>query len=171
MDKEIDINSVEAQVKTGRYTSLATALGAAMNYCAVWKLKGRDKKLNALEVMSFVGKFDEEHPIPEGDPSFFRVSAEGAIGICPGVEYMTDWLLIPAMDEESVKKFENDVKEFQARVEAHKAPAPAPEPVPEPEPEPAPEIPVVKAKFCPNCGTPYRNDTVKFCANCGTPRQ
>lgn len=36
---------------------------------------------------------------------------------------------------------------------------------------PAPEIPVVKAKFCPNCGTPYRNDTVKFCANCGTPRK
>ena len=40
-----------------------------------------------------------------------------------------------------------------------------------PEPAPAPEIPVVKAKFCPNCGTPYRNDTVKFCANCGTPRE
>lgn len=36
---------------------------------------------------------------------------------------------------------------------------------------PAPEIPVVKAKFCPNCGTPYRNDSVKFCANCGTPRK
>ena len=163
MDKEIDMNSVEAQVLTGRYTSLATALGAAMNYCAVWKLKGKDKRLNALEVMSFVGKFDEEHPIPEGDPSFFRVSAEGAIGICPGVEYMTDWLLIPAMDEESVKKFEEDVKKLQALAEAKQTPAP--------EPAPAPEIPVVKAKFCPNCGTPYRNDTVKFCANCGTLRE
>lgn len=163
MDKEIDMNSVEAQVLTGRYTSLATALGAAMNYCAVWKLKGKDKRLNALEVMSFVGKFDEEHPIPEGAPSFFRVSAEGAIGICPGVEYMTDWLLIPAMDEESVKKFEEDVKKLQALAEAKQTPAP--------EPAPAPEIPVVKAKFCPNCGTPYRNDTVKFCANCGTPRE
>ena len=175
MDKEIDMSSVEAQVLTGRYTSLAAALGAAMNYCAVWKLKDKDKKLNALEVMSFVGKFDEEHPIPEDDPSFFRVSAEGAIGICPGVEYMTDWLLIPAMDEESVKKFEEDVKKLQALAEAKQAPAPEPEPVPEPEPEPepapAPEIPVVKARFCPNCGTPYRNDAVKFCANCGTPRE
>ncbi|MBO4625457.1 MAG: zinc ribbon domain-containing protein [Bacteroidales bacterium] len=157
MEIEIDLSSVEAQVMTGRYTSLATALGAAMNYCGVWKLKDKDKKLNALEVMSFMGKFDEEHPIPEDDPSFFRVSAEGAIGICPGVEYMTDWLLIPAMDEESVKKFEEDVKKLQALVEAKQAPAP--------------EIPVVKAKFCPNCGTPYRNDAVKFCANCGTPRQ
>ena len=157
MGKEIDMNSVEAQVKTGRYTSLATALGAAMNYCAVWKLKDNDKMLNAMEVMGFVGKFDEENPIPEGDPSFFRVSEEGAIGICPGVEYLTEWLLIPAMDEESIKKFEKDVKELQARVDADR--------------NPAPEIPVVKAKFCPNCGTPYRNDTVKFCANCGTPRK
>ncbi len=157
MGKEIDMNSVEAQVKTGRYTSLATALGAAMNYCAVWKLKGHDKKLNALEVMGFVGKFDEENPIPEGAPSFFRVSEEGAIGICPGVEYLTEWLLIPAMDEESIKKFEKDVKELHARVDTDR--------------NPAPEIPVVKAKFCPNCGTPYRNDTVKFCANCGTPRK
>ena len=171
MENENNLTPEEIQVLTGRYTSLAAALGAAMNYCAVWKLKGKDKRLNALEVMSFVGKFDEEHPIPEDDPSFFRVSAEGAIGICPGVEYMTDWLLIPAMEEESVKKFEEDVKKLQALVEAKQAPAPEPEPVPEPEPAPAPEIPVVKARFCPNCGTPYRNDTVKFCANCGTPRE
>ena len=153
MDKEIDMSSVEIQVKTGRYTSLAVALGAAMNRCAVWKYKGLGKKINALQIMSFVGKYDEEHPIPEGDPSFFRVSEEGAIGICPGVEYLTQWLFIPAMDEESVKKLENDVKALQARVEAKKHP------------------PVVKAKFCPNCGTPYRNDMVKFCANCGKPRE
>ena len=56
-------------------------------------------------------------------------------------------MLLPAMDEESLKKFEADVKDLQAKVETTE-----------------------KAKFCPNCGKPYRNDTVKFCANCGTKR-
>lgn len=165
MDQEKQLSPEEIHVLTGRFTSFCAALGAAMTKCAVWRLKNGDKKLNALEVMSFAGKFDEEHPIPENDPSFYRVSIEGAIGICPGVEYLTNWLLLPAMDEESLKKFEADVKELQAKVEnEEKADT---EPVPE---EPETEIPVVKAKFCPNCGKPYRNDTVKFCANCGTPR-
>ena len=164
MDQEKQLSPEEIQVLTGRFTSFCAALGAAMTKCAVWRLKDGDKKLNALEVMSFAGKFDEEHPIPENDPSFYRVSVEGAIGICPGVEYLTNWMLLPAMDEESLKKFETDVKELQAAVEAKEKAEPGPS-------EPKPEIPVVKAKFCPNCGTPYRNDTVKFCANCGTPRQ
>ena len=155
MDQEKQLSPEEIQVLTGRFTSFCAALGAAMTKCAVWRLKNGDKKLNALEVMSFAGKFDEEHPIPENDPSFYRVSIEGAIGICPGVEYLTNWLLLPAMDEESLKKFETDVKDLQAKVEAKEKT----------------EIPVVKAKFCPNCGTPYRNDTVKFCANCGTKRE
>lgn len=163
MDQEKQLSPEEIQVLTGRFTSFCAALGAAMTKCAVWRLKDGDKKLNALEVMSFAGKFDDEHPIPENDPSFYRVSIEGAIGICPGVEYLTNWLLLPAMDEESLKKFETDVKELQAKVEAKEKAEPAPA-------EPKPEILIVKAKFCPNCGTPYRNDTVKFCANCGTKR-
>lgn len=154
MDQEKQISPEEFQVLTGRFNSFCAALGAAMTKCAVWRLKDGDKKLNALEVMSFAGKFDEEHPIPEEDPSFYRVSVEGAIGICPGVEYLTNWMLLPAMDEESLKKFEADVKDLQSKVEAKEKT----------------EIPVVKTKFCPNCGTPYRNDTVKFCANCGTKR-
>lgn len=163
MDQEKQLSPEEIQILTGRFTSFCAALGAAMTKCAVWRLKNGDKKLNALEVMSFAGKFDEEHPIPENDPSFYRVSVEGAIGICPGVEYLTNWMLLPAMDEESLKKFEADVKELQAKVEAKEKAEPAPA-------EPKPEILIVKAKFCPNCGTPYRNDTVKFCANCGAKR-
>jgi hypothetical protein len=153
MDQEKQLSPEEIQVLTGRFTSFCAALGAAMTKCAVWRVKDEDKKLNALEVMPYADKFDQEHPIPEGDPSYFRVSAEGAIGICPGVEYLTNWVLLPAMDEESLKKFEADVKKLQ------------------PKEEPKPEVPIVKAKFCPNCGTPYRNDSVKFCANCGTPRK
>ena len=93
MDQEKQLSPEEIQVLTGRFTSFCAALGAAMTKCAVWRLKNGDKKLNALEVMSFAGKFDEEHPIPEEDPSFYRVSVEGAIGICPGVEYLTNWML------------------------------------------------------------------------------
>lgn len=147
MDQEKQLSLEEFQVLTGRFTSFCAALGAAMTKCAVWHLKDGDENLNALEVMSFAGRFDEEHPIPKEDPSFYRVSVEGAIGICPGVEYLTNWMLLPAMDKESLKEFEADVKELQAKVENKK-----------------------KAKFCPNCGKPYRNDTVKFCANCGSPR-
>lgn len=136
------------------FGSLVDALGTAMTRCVVWRYADSDEKYNALQLYRFAEDFDRENPVTDG--SFYMVSAEGAIGVSPGAEYLTRWMFIPSMDEESVEKLRADIQHLQ---------------VPEPEPQPEPEPPVHRSKFCPNCGTPYKNDDSKFCSNCGTPRK
>lgn len=136
------------------FGSLVDALGTAMTRCVVWRYADSDEKYNALQLYRFAEDFDRENPVTDG--SFYMVSAEGAIGVSPGAEYLTRWMFIPSMDEESVEKLRADIQHLQ---------------VPEPEPQPEPEPPVHRSKFCPNCGTPYKNDESKFCSNCGAPRK
>lgn len=136
------------------FGSLVDALGTAMTRCVVWRYADSDEKYNALQLYRFAEDFDRENPVTDG--SFYMVSTEGAIGVSPGAEYLTRWMFIPSMDEESVEKLRADIQHLQ---------------VPEPEPQLEPEPPVHRSKFCPNCGTPYKNDDSKFCSNCGTPRK
>lgn len=152
------------ELQTGHFKSLVNALAAAMTRCVVWRYPDVNEKFNALQLYRFAEDFDKENPIR--DSSFYMVSAEGAIGISPGAEYLTRWMFIPSMDEESVEKLRADIQKLQEPV-----PEPEPDPVPEPAPAPTPEPPVHRAKFCPNCGTPYKSDESKFCSNCGAPRK
>ena len=123
-----------------------------------------------------VKEYDAKNPCQEG--TFYEVSIEGAIGYCPGAQYLTRWLFYPCMDEESVREFVEDIyskldeikaeDEAAAKAEAEaKAAAEA-----EAEATKAAEQPASApaAKFCPNCGTPYE-EGAKFCMKCGTPRQ
>lgn len=125
------------------FNSLIEALGAAMTRCVVWRYADNKEKYNALQLYRFAEEFDRENPIKDG--SFYLVSAEGAIGVSPGAEYLTRWMFIPSMDEASVEKLKAEIRQLQ---------------------EPA-SLP----KFCPNCGAPYKSDNSKFCPNCGTPRK
>ena len=123
------------------FQSLIEALGAAITRCVVWRYADNKEKYNALQLYRFAEEFDRENPIKDG--SFYLVSAEGAIGVSPGAEYLTRWMFIPSMDEASVEKLKAEIRQLQ---------------------EPA-SLP----KFCPNCGAPYKSDDSKFCPNCGTP--
>ena len=215
---------VEAyELQTGHYLSLMHALAAALTHCVVWRHDGTDDKYDALQLCRFAEEFDKEHPIK--DRSFYMVSAEGAIGISPGLEYLTKWMFIPAMDEASVAKLQSDIRELEAqtkaeeeakekaRIEAeekakHEAEEKARREAEEKarreaeekakreaeekarreaeeqarkqaelhsqeakaqEPAAAPATP--RAKFCRECGTPYKNLNVNFCGNCGAPRR
>lgn len=151
------------ELQTGHFRSLVNALAAAMTRCVVWHYADSDEKYNALQLFRFAEDFDRENPIR--DNSFYMVSAEGAIGVSPGAEYLTRWMFIPSMDEASVEKLRADIRQLEEEAK----PKPEPEPAPAPAPEPQP--PVRRARFCPNCGTPYKSDEAKFCANCGTPRK
>lgn len=123
-----------------------------MTRCVVWRYADNNEKYNALQLYRFAEEFDRENPIKDG--SFYLVSAEGAIGVSPGAEYLTRWMFIPSMDEASVEKLKAEIRQLQEGGE--------------PQPEPAPAI---LPKFCPNCGAPYKSDDSKFCSNCGTPRK
>lgn len=174
----------------GHYRKMMSALAVAMQKCIVWRETESGTPYTAKELYEFCLKKDEQNPLrPE---QFYMVSREGAIGLSPGLEWMTTWMFLPMepckerdfafrnmMEElhtesEVEKALEKAVQEGLAREKAAKeqaeaAPQPAPEPAPQPAPQPAPEPAPEPAQafiFCPYCGTKLSAD-VKFCSNCG----
>ena len=104
------------ELQTGHYFSLLHALAAAMTRCVVWCHAGTDDKYNALQLFNFAKDFDAEKPLKER--SFYMVSAEGAIGVSPGAEYLTKWMFLPDMDEASVEKLQSDIRQLEAQSQA-----------------------------------------------------
>ena len=224
--QQFTLEAIELQ--TGHYLSLLHAFAAAMTRCVVWRYADTEDKYNLLQLFNFAKDFDQEHPIK--DRSFYMVSAEGAIGVSPGMEYLTKWMFIPAMDEASVEKLQSDIRQLEAETKAEKeakerarkeaeekarleaeqkarreaeerarleaeekarrqaeekarleaeqkarqeaeAKARREAEAKAQQPAAAPAASAHRAKFCPNCGTPYKTENAKFCANCGTPRK
>ena len=169
-----------------------------MTRCIIWRYAGTEEKYDLLQLYRFAESYDKEHPLE--DRSFYMVTAEGAIGVSPGMEYMTKWLFIPAMDEASVAKLQADIQQLEAQAKAEKAAKreseekarieaeekakreaeerakrEAEEAAKRESEEKARKEAEAQAasllKFCPECGTPYKSSTSKFCVNCGTPRK
>lgn len=156
------------------HANLQSAVIEASRVCILWRRPEEEIKYNAFQMEQLAKEYDAENPCEEG--TFYEVSIDGAIGYCPGAQYLTRWLFYPCMDEESVREFVEDIysklEEIKAEDEAAaKAEAEA-KAAAEEEAEKAAEQPASApaAKFCPNCGTPYE-EGAKFCMKCGTPRQ
>jgi len=169
--QQLTLEAIELQ--TGHYSSLIHALAVAMTRCVIWRYNGTDQKYDLLQLFHFAEEFDKEHPIQ--DRSFYMVSGEGAIGVSPGMEYLTKWLFIPAMDEASIAKLQTDIQQLEAQKQAEEQARLEAEEAAKREAEErakqAEAAQTKRAKFCPHCGTPYKNDNSKFCINCGKPRE
>ena len=142
-----------------------SALGDAMPMCLAWKLAGtEDNYFNARDMFAFALEDDKkEGSLKEGQ--FYVVSAEGAVGIASGYEYLVRWLYIPL--EGYV--YEQEVARLKSELE-HDA---QPEPVPQAMPQPQAGIQTESMqqtgspRFCRNCGAQI-NPNAKFCPKCGT---
>ena len=174
MDKQqLTLEAFELQ--TGHYSCLIHALGVAMTRCIIWRYTDTDKKYDLLQLYRFAEGYDKEHPLE--DHAFYMVTAEGAIGVSPGMEYLTKWLFIPAMDEESIAKLQADIQQLEAQAKAEEEAAKrdaeekARKEAEEKARQEAEAQAAAKPKFCPECGTPYKKLTSKFCENCGAPRK
>lgn len=105
---------------TGHYPFMLQALAIAIQKCMVWRMKEDGAPVTYLTLFQLAKEQDENNSLPAG--SFYMVSREGAIGLCPGVEYMTEWIFVPMepCDErdrlfeetlEAIKKMEEDTDE------------------------------------------------------------
>ena len=157
------------------HKDFSSALDEASQLCFLWHRPDEDKTINVFQMEYLAKEYDAENPCSEG--CFYEISPEGAIGFCPGFQYLTRWLFYPCMDEESVREFVEDIysklDEIKAEDEAAaKAEAEAKAAADAEAPKAADAHPASTpaAKFCPNCGTPYEEDA-KFCMKCGNPRQ
>lgn len=116
MEEKQEFTLEAFELQTGHYHSLLHALAAAMTRCVIWRYAGTEDKYNVLQLFRFAEDFDKEHPIH--DRSFYMVSAEGAIGVSPGMEYLTKWMFIPDMDEASIEKLQSDIRQLEAQSKA-----------------------------------------------------
>lgn len=116
MEEKQEFTLEAFELQTGHYHSLLHALAAAMTRCVIWRYAGTEDKYNVLQLFNFAKNFDQEHPIK--DRSFYMVSAEGAIGVSPGMEYLTKWMFIPDMDEASIEKLQSDIRQLEAQSKA-----------------------------------------------------
>lgn len=80
-------------LQTGHFPTFSMALAMAMTRCVAWRFADTGDDYSAVQLFDFAQKFDAKHQ-PDGK-SFFMVSCEGAIGVAPGLEYLTKWLFIP----------------------------------------------------------------------------
>lgn len=78
---------------TGHYHYLLQALAIATNRCQVWRLVETGDAYTLNEVFEFAKAWDAEHELKKGQ--FYMVTIEGAIGISPGLEYLTKWMFTP----------------------------------------------------------------------------
>ena len=177
----------------GHYPTLIHALAVAMPKCIVWRETEEGTPITAKDLYEFAKKHDEEHPLnPE---QFYMVSREGAIGLSPGLEWLTKWMFIPMeptqerdfhiymmqeelqMEAAAEKAVEEAVTkglaaEKAAKEAAAKAAAVVPPPIPPTAttasvPPAPPSISEAQAmNFCPFCGTKLPAGS-KFCSNCG----
>ena len=101
---------------TGHYHFLVQALAIAMQSTTVWRLVGSGDPFTLKDLFEFAKKRDEEDPLDE--MQFYMVSAEGAIGLSPGLEFLNEWIFIPMEPceerEQLLKKMEEELKEQTA---------------------------------------------------------
>ena len=138
------------------YKNLMSALGDAMPMCLAWRLVGtEDNYFNARDLFAFALADDEaDGALKEGQ--FYLVSAEGAIGIASGYEYLVKWLFIPLEGE----VYEQEILRLKEELERDAQPQPAPQPQwtsppqwtsePQGSPQPAPRaVPVPPPQWAP----------------------
>lgn len=136
----------------GHFRTLTHALAVAMPKCIIWRETDNGTPVSAKELFDFCQKYDVEHPLREEE--FYMVSREGAIGISPGLEWLTQWMFIPMEPckerDFAFRKMQEDLREeLREEQKAESAPEPTP-------------------KFCTHCGTKLAPDS-KFCTSCGEP--
>ena len=157
--------------------SLTQALDVAVTRCMVWREAESGTPYSAMELLEFAQRQDKEHPL-DGH-KYYMVTTDGAIGISPGLEWLTTWMFVPMEDCQERDFILRKMKEeVQSKPEVKEATTPPPTPVaPEPpkkEPvkaEPPKEdssaaMPKRALNFCPYCGVKVL-PTNNFCTHCG----
>ena len=151
---------------------LAQALIVASQRTPAWRTADEGKPCSIIDIFNLAKPYDEKRK-PE-DSYYFMVSAEGAICISTGAEYLLRWLFIPMEPGEErdalVKKVAQEYDRAEAELQAEEEAARKAEEAARQakaaakEPSTGAESPV-----CLHCGAPIKNPNAKFCSHCGKP--
>lgn len=158
---------------TGHYPYMMQALTIAMQHCMVWRIKESGEAVTFEDLFTLAKQQDEEHPLKEG--AFYMVTSEGAIGLSPGLEYLTEWIFIPMEPCEERDQLLQETIEELKRQEAEEAgdkktvdkeTVDKEQPANDPQPTDNQQANREK-RFCTHCGAPLIEGNL-FCVKCGT---
>lgn len=132
--------------------SLTHALSIAMTRGSmVWREAETGTPFSLKELFEFAKQQDRKHL--QKEPRYYLVTTEGAIGISPGQEWLTQWMFVPMEDCQEhdfmMAKMREDLQIDKAVTEGL-----------------AKEKVKPTLNFCPNCGTKLIPGN-KFCIQCG----
>ena len=97
MEPNMEIFSEErmaAAIDSGQYPYMMQAVLVAVNLCKAWRADDDTQEpYSVLQLAEYARLCDCHAPLVEGQ--YYMVTREGAIGLCPGQEWETEWLFVP----------------------------------------------------------------------------
>jgi hypothetical protein len=86
--------SMAAAIDSGQYTYMMQAVLVAVNLCKAWRADDETQEPYSVQQLAEYARLcDSQAPLVEGQ--YYIVTREGAIGLCPGQEWETEWLFVP----------------------------------------------------------------------------
>lgn len=86
--------SIAAAIDSGQYTYMMQAVLVAVNLCKAWRADDETQEPYSVQQLAEYARLcDSQAPLVEGQ--YYMVTREGAIGLCPGQEWETEWLFVP----------------------------------------------------------------------------
>lgn len=150
---------------------LAQALMVAAQRTPAWRTVDEGKPCSIIDIFNLAKPYDEKRK--PADSYYFMVSAEGAICISTGAEYLLRWLFIPMEPGEErdalVKKVAEEYDRAEAELQAEEAAARKASEAARQAEAAAAAPAAADTPVCPHCGAPIKNPNAKFCSHCGKP--
>ena len=86
--------SMAADIDRGQYPYMIQAVLVAVNLCKAWRADDETQEPYSVQQLAEYARLcDSQAPLVEGQ--YYIVTREGAIGLCPGQEWETEWLFVP----------------------------------------------------------------------------
>jgi hypothetical protein len=86
--------SMSAAIASGQYHYMIQAVVVAVNLCKAWRADDETHEPFSVQKLADYARLcDSQAPLVEGQ--YYMVTREGAIGLCPGQEWETEWLFVP----------------------------------------------------------------------------
>lgn len=86
--------SMAAAIDSGQYPYMIQAVLVAVNLCKAWRADDETQEPYSVQQLAEYARLcDSQAPLVEGQ--YYIVTREGAIGLCPGQEWETEWLFVP----------------------------------------------------------------------------
>ena len=86
--------SMAAAIDSGQYPYMLQAVLVATTLCKAWRADDETgEPYSVMELAEYARLCDSHAPRVEGQ--YYIVTREGAIGLCPGQEWETEWLFVP----------------------------------------------------------------------------